>query len=80
MLKGGYRWNKMLNDIRDFYFKCQVYKIRRSKPRKISIIKHIDSFKCKDSYQADTVQLSKYVMPDGFKYLFTMVDHFTKYG
>ena len=30
----------------------------------ISIIKHIDSFKCKDSYQVDTVQLSKYVMSD----------------
>ena len=80
MLKAGYQWDNMLNDIRDFYFKCQVCEIRTSKPRKKAVIKHINSFKPKDRYQADTVQLSKYVMSDGFKYLFTMVDHFTKYG
>ena len=66
----------MLNDIRDFYFKCQVCEIRTSKPRKNAVIKHIDSLKSKDRYQTDTVQLSKYVMSDGFKYLFTIVDHF----
>ena len=80
VLKAGYRWDNMLNDIRDFYFKCQVCEIRTSKPRKNVVIKHIDSFKPKDRYQVDTVQLSKYVMSDGFKYLFTMVDHFTIYG
>ena len=31
-------------------------------------------------YQVDTVQLSKFVMTDGLKYLFTMVDQFIKYG
>ena len=70
MLKAGYRWDNMLKDIRDFYFKCQVYEIRTSKSRKNAVIKHIDSFKQKDRYQVDTVQLSKYVMSDGFKYFF----------
>ena len=50
------------------------------KAKKNAVIKHIDSFKPKDRYQADTVRLSKYLMSDGFKYLFTIVDHFTKYG
>ena len=69
----------MLNDIRDFYNKFKVWEIRTSKPRKFPFIKHIDSFKPKYRYQVDTVQLSKYVMSDGFKYLFTIVDYFTKY-
>ena len=34
----------------------------------------------KERYQADTVQLSKHVMSDDYKYLFTMVDPFTKNG
>ena len=50
------------------------------KYKKNAVIKHIDSFKPKDRYKADIVQLSKSVMSDGFKYLFTMVDNFTKYG
>ena len=57
VLKAGYRWDNMLNDIRDFYFKCQVCEIRTSKQIKNAVIKHIDSFKPKDRYQADTVQL-----------------------
>ena len=36
-------------------------------------------YKPKERYQADTVLLSNYIW-DGFKYIFTMVDHFTKYG
>ena len=69
----------MIVDIRDFYFKCQVWEVRRSKPRKNLIVKHIDSHKPKERYRADTVLLSDYIRDD-FKYLFTMVDHFTKYG
>ena len=34
----------------------------------------------KERYQADIVQLSKHVMSDDYKYLLTMVDHFTKYS
>ena len=44
------------------------------------VIKHIDSSMPKETYQADTALLSNYVTSDGYKYLFTMVDHFTKYG
>ena len=55
ILKAGYRWDNMIVDIRDFYFKCQVWEVRTSKPRKNLIIKHIDSHKPKERYQADTV-------------------------
>ena len=79
ILRAGYRWDNMLIDIRDFYFKWQVWEIRTSKPRKNIIVKHIESYKPKERYQADTVLLSNYIW-DGFKYIFTMVDHFTKYG
>ena len=70
----------MLKDIRDFYFKWQVWEIRTTKPRKNVVIKYIDSSMSKERYQVDTVFLSNYVTSDGYKYLFTMVDHFTKYG
>ena len=79
ILKAGYRWDNMIVDIRDVYFKCQVREVRTSKQRKNLIVKHIDSHKPKERYQADTVLLSDYIRDD-FKYLFTMVDHFTKYG
>ena len=62
----------MLNDIIDFYFKRQLCEIKTSKQRKNAKFKHIDSFKLKDRYQADTVNLSKYVMSDGFKYSFLL--------
>ena len=51
----------MLIDIRDFYFKWQVWEIRTSKPRKNTIVKHIESYKPKERYQADTVLLSNYI-------------------
>ena len=79
ILRAGYRWDNMLIDIRDFYFKWQVWEIRTSKPRKNAIVKHIESYKPKERYQADTILLSNYIW-DGFIYIFTMVDHFTKYG
>ena len=70
----------MLKDIRDFYFKWQVWEIRTTKPKENVVIKHIDSSMPKERYRADTDLLSNYVTSDGYKYLFTMVDHFTKYG
>ena len=47
--------------------------------KKKVIVKHFESCKLRQRCQADTVILSNFVW-DGFKYIFTMVDHFTKYG
>ena len=77
ILKKIYRWDNMLSNIRDFYFKWQVWEIRTTKPRKKVVVKHIDSSMPKEWYQADTIQLSKHIMSDDYKYLFTIVDHFT---
>ena len=44
------------------------------------MIKHIDSSMPKERNQVDTVLLSNYVTSEGYIYLFTMVDHFSKYG
>ena len=69
----------MLSNIKDFYFKFKVWEIR-TKIKKNVVVKHIDSSMPKGRYQVDTVQLSKYVMSDDYKYLFTMIDHFKRYG
>ena len=61
ILRARYRWDNMLIDIRDFYFKWQVWEIRTSKPRKNAIVKHIESYKPKERYQTDTVILSNYI-------------------
>ena len=79
ILKTGYRWDTMLSNIRDFYFKWQVWEIRTTKPRKNVVVKQIDSSMPKERYQADTVVLSNYAMSDDYKYLLTVVDHFKKY-
>ena len=50
ILRAGYRWDNMLIDIRDLYFKWQVWDIRTSKPRKNAIAKHIKSYKSKERY------------------------------
>ena len=50
-----------------------------SEAKKNIVVKHIDSYIPIERYQADTVLLSRYVS-DGFKYLFAMVNHFTKNG
>ena len=34
ILKVGYRWDNMLSNIRNFYFKWQVWEIKTTKPRK----------------------------------------------
>ena len=64
ILKAGYRWDNMIVDIRGIYFKCQVWEVKTSKPRKNLIVKYIDSHKAKERYQADTVLLSDYIRDD----------------
>ena len=69
----------MLIDIKYFYLKWQIREIGTSKPRKNVIVKHIESYNIKERYQVDIVFLSNYVW-DGFKYIFTMMYKFKKYG
>ena len=74
-----YDWNNIEKDIREFYFKCPTCKIRTSKPRKSYVVNHIKSDYPRQRYQADTVYLADYISNEA-RYLFTMADHFSKFG
>ena len=79
-IKGlGYRWDKMEKDARELFYRWEVCAGRTKKPKKTIAYKHIDSFRPKERYQMDTVYLSDYLVSDK-RYLFTMVDHFSKFG
>ena len=60
----------MLIDIRDFYFEWQVWETRTSKSRNNATVKHIESYKSKEIYQADIVLLLNYIL-DIFKYIYS---------
>ena len=77
--KSGYNWNNIEKDITEFYFKYPTYEIRTSKLRKNYVVKNIESDNTRQKYQADTVYLTEFNSNDT-RYLFTMVDHFTKFG
>ena len=55
ILKAGFRWDNMLIDIRDFYLKWKVWEISTSKPRKMVIVEHIETYKQRERYQTDTI-------------------------
>ena len=50
------------------------------KLRKWEIVHHIRSFKPLMRCQIDLVQLARVLCTKPYKYLFTMVDHFSKYA
>ena len=65
----------MDKDVKEMYFNCEnVLKVQ--KPKKNMTYKHIDSYYPKESYQADMVYLSDYLVTDK-RYILTMVDHFS---
>ena len=68
----------MEKDVREMYFNCYIW-ARSKKNKKKMAYKHIDSYYPKERYQADTVYLSDYLVTDK-RYIFNMVDHFSKYG
>ena len=76
--KSGYDWSNIEKDIREFYFKCPTCGIRTSKSRKKYEVKHKEMDYSRQRYQADTKYLSDYIS-NNKRYLFMMVDHFTKF-
>ena len=53
---------------------------RHQKWLKNSAVKHIESRKPTERYQADTVYLSDYLTKNTKQYLLTVIDHFSKFG
>ena len=69
----------MNRDVRKMYFNCDICAGRTIKPKKKMAYKYIDSYYAKERYQLDTVYRSDYLVIDK-RYIWTMVDHFSKYG
>ena len=80
IINSGYKWNNMYADVREFVMKCQICEISVGKVRKRKIQNHIQSVRLLQRFQIDLVQLSSIVATKNYKFLFTMVDHFSKYG
>ena len=83
-LKSGFKWENIQLDIRYFYFNCQIWDTRISKPKK-DIVKNIDNFAPKEWYEADIVHLSHYVSGDFINFFYNdrsfhkvWIDHSTK--
>ena len=80
ILAEGYKSDYIYGDVRNFWFKCQIWQINSGKLRKGEIVHHIRSSKPLERCQIDLVQLARVLCTKLYKYLFTMVDHFSKYA
>ena len=80
IINSGYKWDSMYANVREFVMKCQICEISVGKVRKGNIQNHIKSVRPLQWFQIDLVQLSNIVATKNYKFLFTMVDHFSKYG
>ena len=75
-----YKWDRIYGDIRNFWFKCQIWSVSSGKLRKREIVHHIQSSKPLERCQIGLVQLAWELCTKPYKYLFIMVDHFSKYA
>ena len=80
IINSGYKWDSMYADVREFVMKCQICEILVEKVRIGKIQNHIKSVRHLQRFQIDLVQLSNIVATKNYKFLFTMIDHFSKYG
>ena len=75
-----YYWPNMYNNAEEYTRNCIKWRIhtkRKAKKR----VKHIRTTKVYERYQADTVKFSQDLNMNGkYKYLFTWIDHFSKFG
>ena len=76
----GFKWDCMYSDVRTFWHKWEICQISAGKLRKGEIVHNIRSNKPLERCQIDLVQLARILTTKPFKYLFTMVDHFSKYA
>ena len=74
-------WPNMYDEWVEFckaWESCQMFQTFKKRSR---IIKYIKSSSWYERYQADTVELDSRITEDNkYSYLFTIVDHFSKYG
>ena len=70
----------MYQDVRDFFYKWQIWLITTGEILKGNVQLHIKSDKSFEIFQKDYVQLASMITTKEIKYLFIMVDDFSKYG
>ena len=70
----------MESDVREFIYRCQICQMCTGKLRKRTIFHHINSSKPFERYQIDLVTLASMIVSKKHKYLYTMFDHFSKFG
>ena len=80
ILTEGYKWDSIYGDVRNFWFKCQIWKVSSGKLRKWEIVHHIRSSNPLERCQNYLIQLARVLCTKPYKYLFTIVDHFSKYA
>ena len=80
IIKDGYKWKSMESDEREFIYRCQICQMCTDKLRKGTIVHHSNSSKRLERFQIDLVTLASMIASKKHKYLFTMVDHFSKFG
>ena len=76
----GFKWDSMCSDVRTFWHKWEICQISAGKLRKCEIVYHIRSNKPLERCQIDLVQFARILTTKPFKYLFSMVNHFSKYA
>ena len=79
IVKRGYKWDKMANDVRQMFYKWEFWIGHTKKPKKKIEYKHIESNYLKERYQVDTTMLYDHIPADN-RNLLIMVDHFSKFG
>ena len=72
--------DSIYGDLRNFWFKCQIWQESSGKLRKEKIVHHIRSSKPLERCQIGLVQLAWVLCTKPYKNLFIMVDHFSKYA
>ena len=75
----GYKWTNKENSVHKFYFEWEKLQQRYQKSKKNQTVTYIESSRPKETFVIDVVYLSDFVSTT-YKYLITMVDHFSKYG
>ena len=75
-----YYWPNMYNNAEEYTRNCIKWRIH-TKWKAKKRVKHIRATKVYERYQTNTVKLSQDLNMNGkYKYLFTWIDHFSKFG
>ena len=75
----GYKWDKIVNDVRKIFYKWEFWIRHTKKTKKKITYKHIESNHLKEHNQLDTTILYDQI-PNDNRDLLTIVDHFSKIG